>query len=150
MKQAFSALLAASLAFQVAACSGGGDAGAAAGSSATVRLPLAPGRPGIAYLMLPVSGERGALVSVTSPRIGRIEMHETMATGSMSSMRPLARIPVRAGQVLAFAPGGRHLMLFEMDPRLHAGDRVELSFNFEQGAPQRVSATVATGDEHGH
>lgn len=149
MKNGFFAFAAGLLALQAAGCgeNGGTDARQAA---ATIRLPLVPGRPGVGYLMLPVMGDRGALVSVTSPRIGRIEMHESMTSGGMSSMRPLQRIPVEDGQVLAFAPNGRHLMLFDMDPRLRAGDRVDLSFNFDVGGPQQVEATVVTGDARGH
>ena len=149
MKRGVSALASVLIALQAAACGGGGGE-AARNDAATIRLPLAPGRPGVGYLMLPVRGNRGALVSVTSPRIGRIELHETMSSGGMSSMRPLGRIPVRDGQLIAFAPTGRHLMLFEMDPTLRAGDRVLLSFNFERGEPQDVTATVTTGDARGH
>ena len=147
MKTRFSIVAAAFVALQAAACGGGADQGQAGQASASVRLPLAPGRPGVAYLMLPISGDRGALVSVTSPRIARIELHETMAAGSMSSMRPLPRIAVHDGEVLAFAPGGRHLMLFGVDPALHPGDTVNLSFNFERGAPQAVAARVVAANE---
>ena len=142
-------LLAAALAVPAAGCDGASNSTPAAEQAATVRLPLAPGRPGVAYLSLRVRGDRGALVSVTSPRIGRIEMHETMSSGSMSSMRPLQRIPIRDGEEIAFVPGGRHLMLFGMDPALRPGDTVALSFNFERGAPERLPATVvAANDQH--
>jgi copper(I)-binding protein len=149
MKNGFLALLAALLAVQAAGCSENGDGGTSQ-VAATVRLPLVPGRPSVGYLMLPVVGDRGALVSVTSPRIGRIEMHESMTSGGMSSMRPLQRIPVEDGEIVAFAPNGRHLMLFDMDPRLRAGERIDLTFNFDVGGPQHVEATVVTGDARGH
>ena len=149
MKYGFLRFAAAFLALQAASC--GENAGTGAEQvAATVRLPLVPGRPGVGYLMLPVMGDRGALVSVTSPRIGRIEMHESTTSGGMSSMRPLERIPVEDGQVVAFAPNGRHLMLFDMDPRLRAGDHIDLTFNFDVGGPQHVEATVVTGDARGH
>src|ERR1044072_5320685 len=73
-----------------------------------VRLPAIPGRPAAGYFNLPAPDRDDILLSVTSPQVGRIEMHESMTNGTMSSMRPLDRVPVRAGEQLSFAPGGRH------------------------------------------
>jgi copper(I)-binding protein len=119
-----------------------------------VRLPTVPGRPGAGYFMLTAPQDRVALTAVTTPAAQRVEMHETMAQGNMASMRPVRRIEV--GRQIAFAPGGRHLMLFGISPELKAGDTTDLTFQFEQGAPVTVSARVigagdALGGEHeGH
>lgn len=108
---------------------------------ATVRLPAVPGRPGAGYLSLNIQGDKGALVSVTSPQAGRIEMHETMrGGGQMSAMRPLARIPVSDGETVRFEPGGRHLMLYDLTEDLAPGGRVVLSFHFERGPPETIEA----------
>ena len=118
--------------------------------SATIRLAAVPGRPAAGYLSLIVRGDRGALLSVASPQAGRIEMHETMSSGNMTSMRPLERIPVRDGETLSFTPGGRHLMLFDLDRRVPAGGRVTLVFNFERGGAETLSAAVVpTGGDVG-
>jgi copper(I)-binding protein len=115
-----------------------------------VRLPAVPGRPGAGYFELPIHGDRAALVSVTSPQAGRIEMHETMTSGTMSAMRPLGRVPVRDGVTLRFVSGGRHLMLFDIDSRVRAGDRIVFTLNFERGPPEQLTALVtsAGGDAH--
>ena len=115
-----------------------------------VRLPAAPGRPGVGYFELNVEQSQRSLVSVTSPRIGRIEMHETMSSGSMTSMRPIPRIKVVEDERIVFGPGGRHLMLFDLDPALRPGDQVNLTFHFEQGAPRTLAARVesAGGESH--
>ena len=119
-----------------------------------VRLPAVPGRPGAGYFMLTAPQDRVALTAVTTPAAERVEMHETMAEGTMASMRPVRRIEV--GRPIAFAPGGRHLMLFGVSPELKAGDTTDLTFQFEQGAPVTVSARVigagdSLGGEHaGH
>ena len=64
---------------------------------------------------------------------------------------PLERIPVRDGETLAFAPGGRHLMLFDVDPAVRAGGRIELVLNFERGDPVTlVAEVVAPGAHVGH
>ena len=99
----------------------------------TVRLAAVPGRPAAGYFELRIEGDRGALVSVTSLQAGRIEMHETMSAGSMTSMRPIARIAVRDGDRLSFAPGGRHLMLFECRNGGSAGRADHAALHFERG-----------------
>jgi copper(I)-binding protein len=129
--------------FALGAC-GSNEAPAPA---ATVRLAAAPGRPAAGYLTLQITGDRGALVSVASPQAGRIEMHETMSEGTMSAMRAIERIPVRDGETLAFEPGGRHLMLFDVDPAVHAGGRIDLVLNFEHGAPVTLAAEAAAPGE---
>ncbi len=148
MKQVI-AMIAAAFAVLAAGCDGTSNATGTAAPAATVRLPLVSGRPGVGYGLLPVEGDRGALVSVSSPRIGRIEMHESMSRGGMSSMRPLPRIPAREGEEIRFEAGGKHLMLFEMDPALRPGGTVQLNFNFERGQPVALAATVTAANDHG-
>jgi copper(I)-binding protein len=131
----------------LAACGNPGPA-APPSPTATIRIAAVPGRPAAGYLSLTVHGDRGALLSVTSPKARRIEMHETMTSGNMSAMRPLERIEVRDGETLRFTPGGRHLMIFDLDPRIPAGGHVTLLFNFERGGAQIVSALlVPTGGD---
>jgi copper(I)-binding protein len=121
---------------------------AAAPAGPVVRLPAVPGRPAAGYFDYRVAGDRGALVSVSSPQAGRVEMHETMNMGGMSEMRPLDRIPVRDGETLSFAPGGRHLMLFDIARDVAAGGRIDLILHFERGEPVTVPATaVPTGGD---
>jgi copper(I)-binding protein len=117
-------------------------ASAAAPSGPVIRLPAVRGRPGAGYFVYRVDGDRGALVSVTSPQAGRIELHETTNHGQMSEMRPLARIPVRDGETLSFTEGGRHLMVYDIASTVAAGDRVELILHFERGDPVTISATL--------
>ncbi|HEV2818032.1 MAG TPA: copper chaperone PCu(A)C [Allosphingosinicella sp.] len=116
----------------------------AAPTGPMVRLAAVPGRPAAGYFELPIRGDRGALLSVTSPRAGRIQMHETIASGAMTAMRPLTRVPVRDGETLRFASGGRHLMIYDVDSRVRPGDRIVLILNFERGAPAQLEAVVTT------
>jgi copper(I)-binding protein len=41
-------------------------------------------------------------------------------------------VPIPAGASLAFAPGGYHLMLMQLDRRLEKGDSVPLTLRFER------------------
>lgn len=112
-----------------------------------VRLAAIPGRPAAGYFELDIQDDPGALVAVTSPEARRIEMHETMTHGTMASMRPIARIPLHAGDRLVFAPGGRHLMIYDVDPAVRPGDEFSFTLNFERGPPRTLSATVRAAGE---
>lgn len=43
-------------------------------------------------------------------------MHETETADGVSRMRPLERLTVASGQTVTFAPGGKHLMVYGLDP----------------------------------
>jgi copper(I)-binding protein len=113
-----------------------------------VRLPAAPGGPAAGYFTMFASTDHVALASISSPKADRIEMHETMSSGSMSSMRPLERIAVKNGEEIVFAPGGRHLMLFGVDPALKPGDHIPLVLHFSKSGVAAISArVVGPGEE---
>jgi len=131
------------------ALSGCGDA-APPQPAATVRLAAVPGRPASGYFQLRIDGNRGALVSVTSPQAGRIEMHETMNMSNMSAMRALGPVPVHDGETLSFTPGGRHLMVYDVSRDIAAGQRIDLVLHFQRGDPVTLAATlVPTGGDVG-
>ena len=116
---------------------------------AVVTLPVLPGRPGAAYFTLRTNNDPTRLTGIGSPRIGRIELHETANRDGVASMRPLADTTFSPGAPLAFAPGGRHAMLFDIDPLLGPGDRIALTLTFEPAPPVTVEAEVrGPGDVH--
>jgi hypothetical protein len=125
---------------------GSGNPGAPAVTAehAVVTLPAAAGRPGAAYFQLETN-VAARLVSVTSPSARRIELHE-------EGMRPTAAFALTPDAPLHFRPGGRHAMLFDLDPALRPGGRVTLTFTFEGGpAPVTAEAEVrAPGDVPAH
>ncbi|MBN2972549.1 copper chaperone PCu(A)C [Roseomonas aeriglobus] len=110
---------------------------------AWVRLPAVPGRPGAAYFTLAAGGSAVTLASVTTPAAKRAELHESMAGahGSMS-MAPLASVAVPANGAVTFAPGGRHVMLFDMDPKLKAGDETRLTLVLADGTQLEAKARL--------
>jgi copper(I)-binding protein len=116
---------------------------------AWVQLPAVPGRPGAAYFTLTTNNDPTRLVSVSSPRVERVELHGTMMEGSMAQMRPLESTNFE-DRKLVFAPGGKHAMLFGIDPSVKAGDKVALTFTFQPAPPVTVEAEVrAFGEDHG-
>jgi copper(I)-binding protein len=117
-------------------------------SNAWIRLPAVAGRPAAGYATISATPDHRALVSVTSPSAGRIEIHETITHGTMAGMRKLDRIDMVKEREVAFAPGGRHLMLFDLDPALKAGSKADLVFHYENGGTSTLPARiVGAGDE---
>lgn len=117
---------------------------------AWVQLPAVPGRPGSAYFTLIGNNDPTKLVGVTSPRVERIELHETVTEDGVSRMRQPEHLVFPPDLKMVFAPGARHAMLFGIDPAVKAGDTIPLTFNLEPAPPVTVEAEVrAFGDGHG-
>jgi len=128
------------LAASVAGCSGPERVTA---DDAWIRLPAVPGRPGVAYFTLHGGRSNATLIDVSADIAVRAEMHESMTgAGGMASMKPLANVAVPARTDTVFAPGGRHVMLFDINPKAKAGRIYNLTLNFANGGRIYVPATV--------
>ena len=120
---------------------------------AWVRLAAAPGRPAGGYFTLKGGATDRTLTGVTTPAAGRVELHETMAMGQMGgqgggmTMKPVGQVALPAGGTVAFAPGGKHLMLFDVAPGVKPGGKIKLTFGFADGKQLSADAKViAAGD----
>lgn len=121
-------------------------------TDAVVRLGVVPGRPAAGYLTINGGARADRLLGVSSP-VARVEMHETLMANGRMRMAPLEMLDVPAGQRIAFAPGGKHLMLFGLPASLKPGDDLRLVFTFEKAGAVPVTAVArsATDDPHaGH
>ena len=65
--------------------------------------------------------------------IGRVEIHEHVHSNGMMKMQEVKSIIIDANQVLAFKPGGYHLMAFEPKSELKAGEQRKLTLYFDNG-----------------
>lgn len=116
-------------------------------ADAWIRLPAVSGRPASGYFTAEAGAMPEEITNVTSPSPGRVEMHESMESGGMSSMKEIDVVPFTAGEPLVFEPGGKHLMLFSLDPSVKPGDTLALTFSFSRAQPVTVDARViAAGD----
>ena len=109
-------------------------------TGAWVHLAAVPGRPAAGYFTLAATAP-ATLTGVTSP-VARIELHDATMVGGVMHMDALRSLPVAAGQTLRFAPGGRHLMLFDLIASVRPGTTVPLTFAFADGSTVRVDAAV--------
>jgi copper(I)-binding protein len=123
------------LTLTLGACDSGRDMPRVAVEDARITLPAVRGRPGAGYFSLDTSRMPERLVSVTSPRAGRVELHS-------GNMRPILDTSFPPRGSMYFRPGENHAMLFGLDPRLKPGDRVPLTFTFERAPAVTVDAEV--------
>jgi periplasmic copper chaperone A len=117
--------------------------------NATVRLSAVTGNPSAAYFTLTPSAVDDRLMSVSSPLVIRAEMHDIMMSGGMMKMTPLSDgVAVKAGSALTFASGGKHVMLFDVSPKVTPGGKMPLTLTFASGATLATQADVkAAGQE---
>ena len=118
--------------------------------NAIVTLPAVPGRPGAAYFTLRTNNDPTRLANVASPRIGRIELHETATVGGIARMQPMQDTSFNPQAPLRFAPGERHAMLFDIDPELRPGGQTALTFTFDPAPPVTIQAEVRLVGDVGH
>ena len=112
---------------------------------AWIRLAAVPSNPSAAYFTLKGGAKDATLTGVSTPAAVRSEMHESMNAGGVMSMAPLKLIALRAGGEVAFAPGGKHVMLYGL--KAQAGGSVPLTFTFADGKTLTAQAkVVGAGD----
>lgn len=123
-------------------------------SAAWVLMPAVAGRPAAGYFTLTGGAAADRLIGATSPRASKVELHGSMAMGGMATggmamggmthMAALASVPLLAGGTVAFAPGGNHLMLFDVKP---GAAPIPLTLRFASGATVNVAATPRAAGE---
>lgn len=111
-------------------------------SDGWVRLAAVPGRPAAAYFTIRGGPKPMTLIDVSSDVAIGTEMHE----GGMA-MKKVDAVTIPAGATVAFQPGGRHVMLYHMNPGVKPGRILSLLLTFSDGTRLRQGARViAAGD----
>jgi|SRR5687768_13858726 len=87
-----------------------------------------------------------ALTAVRSPIAKTIELHSISERDGVMRMVRVEKITVPARDKVALEPGGYHLMLFELTRVLAPGDRVTLTFVFDNGREVDVVFDVKARD----
>jgi copper(I)-binding protein len=128
----------------LAACGGaGGTTGGITVSDAWARTSPMMERAGAAYMVLQNGGAaEDKLLSVEGDVAQTIELHETKEMNGMMAMSPVPNIPVAAGGKTELKPGGLHVMLIGLTRELKAGDKVQLTLNFEKAGKVPVTVEV--------
>jgi copper(I)-binding protein len=72
------------------------------------------------------------LVAASGEFAGRVEIHEMAVKDGVMTMRPLEKgLLIEPGKTVKLAPGGYHLMLFDLKNALKQGDKLPLTLEFE-------------------
>lgn len=83
------------------------------------------------------------LIGVTAPGAQRAELHRQVTQdGMMFQMEPVDELPIPAQDSVALAPGGLHVMLFDLARHPVAGDTLDLVFRFRRAGELPVSVPV--------
>jgi periplasmic copper chaperone A len=108
-----------------------------------VRLSAVSGNPSAAYFTVNGGPVADRLMSVTSPLALRAEMHDMkMANGMMTMDAIKDGVAVPAKGEIAFAPEGKHVMLFDVSPKVAVGSKMPLTLTFASGTKLDTEAEV--------
>ena len=133
---------AAALAFAATALTGCSHPKQLTVGGAWVRLAAVKGRPAAAYFVVHGGPKPATLINVSTDVAIRTEMHQSMSAGGMATMKPLDHLAIPANTDVAFAPGGRHVMLFDVNPGIKPGRAINLVFTFANGDRIPLDADV--------
>ncbi len=104
---------------------------------------LPAGLPAGGYFTLHNGGDAAvALVGASSSACGMVMLHESVNTGGLEQMKMVDNIPVPAHGVLAFKPGGFHLMCMKPGPAMVPGAKVPVVLEFADGDKLGVNFVV--------
>ncbi|CAD5109799.1 copper chaperone PCu(A)C [Zestomonas carbonaria] len=98
--------------------------------------------------------EADRLLGVDTPAAGKAELHEHVHAGEMMKMQQVQSVEIPAGGEARFAPGGYHVMLFDLEKQYRDGERFPMTLHFEKAGDVAVEVVVqkeAPADKgHGH
>ncbi|MDB6452910.1 copper chaperone PCu(A)C [Falsirhodobacter sp. 20TX0035] len=120
------------------------DANPIAVRDAFARATL-PGAPvGGVYMTLTNTGAADdRLVSATTDAAQAVSLHEMVMKDDTMRMAPLPDgLPLPAGEAVALAPSGKHLMLENLAKPLVQGATIDVTLTFEQAAPLTIAVPV--------
>ncbi len=83
-----------------------------------------------------------ALIKASSDVAKTVELHEHVHDGGMMKMRQVPKIVIPANGVTPLKPGGYHIMLIGLTRKIKAGDKINLTLDFDNGDQEKITATV--------
>ncbi|HSF71718.1 MAG TPA: copper chaperone PCu(A)C [Methylotenera sp.] len=110
----------------------------------------APGQSvGAAYMTL-LSAQDSTMIKAEADVAGAVEIHSMKMENGVMKMRMLEELPLKAGKTEKLAPGGFHLMLFDLKKPLTAGEVVNFTLSFKDAAgnitKQQVTMPIKAAD----
>jgi periplasmic copper chaperone A len=83
------------------------------------------------------------LIGGSADFAAKVEVHEMAMNNGVMTMRPLDKgLAIEPGQTVKLAPGGYHLMMFDLKEPLKQGDKVPVTLEFEKAGKVKLSFDV--------
>jgi hypothetical protein len=83
------------------------------------------------------------LIGVSADIAGKVEVHEMATKDGVMTMRPLDKgLTIDPGKTVKLAPGGSHLMMFDLKAPLKQGDALPVTLEFERAGKVKISLDV--------
>lgn len=93
--------------------------------------PGAEGGNSAAYMRISNGTETDdTLTGISSDVSGRASLHETMEKDGLTEMHAAGDTGIESGSCMELEPGGKHIMLMELNRDLAEGDSVRLTLEF--------------------
>lgn len=131
-----------------AAADGAGDTvavGPLIVSGVFARATPGPVRNGAAYLTITNTGEvSDKLLSVSTTRAARAELHTHLMDGGVARMRHVTSIEIPPGETVSLAPGKNHIMLMRLTEKLLQHTEFPLMLTFENAGSVNVTVSVGS------
>jgi copper(I)-binding protein len=99
---------------------------------------------GGAYLTIENKGSApDRLIGGAGDVAARIEVHEMAMNNGVMTMRPLEKgLVIEPGKTVKLAPGGYHLMMFDLKEPLKQGEQLPITLEFEKAGKVKLSFDV--------
>ena len=83
------------------------------------------------------------LIGGSADIAGKVEVHEMAMNNGVMTMRPLdTGLTIEPGKTAKLAPGGYHLMMFDLKSPLKQGDKLPVTLEFEKAGKVTISLDV--------
>jgi copper(I)-binding protein len=83
------------------------------------------------------------LIGGSADIAGKVEVHEMAMNNGVMTMRPLDKgLTIEPGKTAKLAPGGYHLMMFDLKRPLKQGDKLPVTLEFEKAGKVKLSLDV--------
>ena len=83
-----------------------------------------------------------AIVAASSDISDKVELHEMKNENGMMKMSPVKKMDVPAKGKLELKPGSFHVMLFDVKKKISDGEKISLTFTFDDGSKVTTEAQV--------
>ena len=97
-----------------------------------------------------VSKEVITITGVSAEAAGHTSLHETRIERDRSTMQPVARLSIEAGERVSLKPGGLHIMLMKLSESLTDGQSIDICLELENNDSLCSAFSVARQHKAAH